>query len=84
MKQVKDWSGQEGEGGAKGQAKHSREIIQAHSEMLDLGEGNMVEKLDKELTGDVLLIGRESFDSNENGGGGNGKGIEDMNAGCQK
>ena len=35
--------------------------------MLDLGEGNVVEKLDKELTGDVGLVAGESFDSNDEG-----------------
>ena len=43
--------------------------------MLDLGEGNVVEKLDKELTGDINLVARESFDGDEDGRGGNDEGI---------
>ena len=38
--------------------------------MLELGEGDVVEELDQELTRDVLLIGRKSFDGNEDGRGG--------------
>ena len=30
-----------------------------------------MEKLDKELAGDILLVGRESFDGDEDGGSGN-------------
>ena len=40
----------------KGQAKQSREIVWARSEVLELGEGDMVEKLDQELARDVLLV----------------------------
>ena len=43
--------------------------------MLDLGEGNMVEKLDKELTGDVSLVTGEFFDGDEDSRGGNDKGV---------
>ena len=55
-KEVKDGSRQQGEGGAKGQAKRNREIVRACSEVLELGEGDVVEDLDQELTGDVLLV----------------------------
>ena len=54
--EVKDWSRQQGEGGVKGQAKRSREIIWACSEMLELGEGNVMKELDQELARDVLLV----------------------------
>ena len=43
--------------------------------MLDLGEGNVVEKLDKELAGDVSLVAGESFNGNEDGRGDDGKGV---------
>ena len=46
--------------------------------MLDLGEGNMVEKLDKELAGNVGLVARESFDGDEDGRGGNDEGIQSV------
>ena len=67
--EVQDWSRQQGEGGMKGQAKQSRKIVWACSEVLELGECDVMEELDKELAGDILLIGRESFDGNENGRG---------------
>ena len=54
--EVKDWSRQQGEGGVKGQAKQSREVIWACLEMLELGKDNMMEELDQELTRDVLLV----------------------------
>ena len=54
--EVKDWSRQQGEGGAKGQAERSREIVQAHSEMLELGKGDVMEELDQKLTRDILLV----------------------------
>ena len=54
--EVKDWSRQQGEGGAKGQAKQIREIVWTCLEMLELGEGNMMEELDQELTRDILLV----------------------------
>ena len=38
----------------------------------------MVEKLDKELTGDVSLVARESFDSDEDGRGGNDEDIQSV------
>ena len=38
--------------------------------MLELGESNVMEELDQELTRDVLLIGGEPFNCNEDGGGG--------------
>ena len=40
----------------KGQAKRSREIVWARSEMLELGKGNVMEELDQELARDVLLV----------------------------
>ena len=43
--------------------------------MLDLGEGNMVKELDEELTRVVGLVAGESFDGDENGRGGNDKGV---------
>ena len=52
--------------------------------MLDLGEGNMVEKLDKELAGDVGLVARESFDGDEDGRGGNDEGIQGMDSRCRE
>ena len=55
-KEVKDGSRQQGEGGAKGQAKQSREIVWTSLEVLELGECNVVEELNQELTGDVLLV----------------------------
>ena len=55
-KEVQDQSRQQGEGGAKGQAKRSREVVWTSSEMLELGEGDVMEELDQELTGDVLLV----------------------------
>ena len=39
--------------------------------MLELGKGNMMEELDKELAGDILLVGGESFDGDEDGRGSN-------------
>ena len=52
--------------------------------MLDLGEGNMVEKLDKELAGDVGLVARESFDGDEDGRGGNDEGIQSVDSRCRE
>ena len=42
--------------------------------MLDLCEGDEVEELDEELAGDVGLVAREAFDSDEDNGRGNDKG----------
>ena len=42
----------------------------------------MMKELNKELAGDVCLVAREVFDSNEDGRGGNDKGIEGINLGC--
>ena len=83
-KEVEDQSRQQGEGGAKGQAKRSREIVWACLEMLELGKGDVVEELDQELTRDVLLIERESFNSDEDGGGGNDEDKKGMDARCGK
>ena len=52
--------------------------------MLELGEGDVMEKLDKELAGDVLLVRGESLNSDEDGGGGNDKDVEGVNAGGWK
>ena len=52
--------------------------------MLDLGEGNMVEKLDKELAGNVGLVAGESFNGNEDGRGGNNKGVQSMDSRCRE
>ena len=48
--------------------------------MLDLGEGNVVEKLDKELAGDVSLVVGEPFNSDEDGRGGNNKGVQSVDS----
>ena len=77
--EVQDWSRQQGEGGVKGQAKRNREIVWACSEMPELGEGDVMEKLDKELAGNVLLVRGESLNSNEDGGGGDEKDVEGVN-----
>ena len=50
--------------------------------MLDLCKCNVVEKLNKELAGDICLVAGQSFDCNENGGGGNDKDVEGVNLGC--
>ena len=50
--------------------------------MLELGKGNVMEELDQELTWDILLVGRESFNSNEDSRGGNGKDEESVDTGC--
>ena len=42
--------------------------------MLDLCEGDEVKELDEELTGDVSLVAGESFDSDEDDGGGDNEG----------
>ena len=48
--------------------------------MLDLGEGDEVQELDKELAGDVGLVFRESFDSDEDGRGGDDKGVQGVDS----
>ena len=53
---------------------------QAGLKMLELGKGNVVEKLDEGLAGDVSLVTGKFFDSNKDGGSGNGKDIEDVYA----
>ena len=77
--EVQDWFRQQGEGGVKGQAKRSREIVWAHSEMLELDEGDVMEKLDKELAGDVLLVRGESLNSDKDGEGGDNKDVHQEN-----
>ena len=48
--------------------------------MLDLGEGGEVQKLDEELAGEVSLVSWESFDGDEDGGGGNNKGVQGVDS----
>ena len=48
--------------------------------MLDLGEGNVVEKLDKKLAGDVNLVIGESFNGDEEGRGGNDEGVQSVDS----
>ena len=47
--------------------------------MLDLCECDVVEELDKKLTGDGSLVAGESFDCNKDGWGGNDKSVEGIN-----
>ena len=50
--------------------------------MLDLCKCYVMEELDKELASDICLVAGKSFNSNENGSGGNNKGIESMDLKC--
>ena len=50
--------------------------------MLDLCECDVMEKLDKELAGDVGLVTGESFNCNKDGGSGNDERIEGENLRC--
>ena len=52
--------------------------------MLDLGKGNVVEKLDKELAGDVGLVVGESFNGAEDRRGGNNKGVQGVDSRCRE
>ena len=52
--------------------------------MLDLCECDVVEELDKELTGNVSLVTGESFDCDEDGRGGNDESVEGVNPRCQE
>ena len=52
--------------------------------MLDLGKGNMMQELDEELAGKIGLVTGESFDSNENGRGGNDEGVQSVDSRCRK
>ena len=52
--------------------------------MLDLGKGNVVEKLDKELAGDVSLVAGESFNGDEDGRGGNNEGVQSVDSRCRE
>ena len=47
--------------------------------MLDLCECDVVEELDKKLTGDISLVTGEFFDCDEDGRGGNDKSVEGIN-----
>ena len=40
-----------------------------------MGKGSEVQKLDEELAGEVGLVSRESFDGDEDGGGGDNEGV---------
>ena len=51
-------------------------IVWASSKVLHLCECDVMEKLDKELAGDICLVTGESFDCDEDRGGGNDKSIE--------
>ena len=48
--------------------------------MLDLGEGNMVKELDEKLASKVGLVTGESFNSNEDGRGGNDEGVQSVDS----
>ena len=48
--------------------------------MLDLGKGNMIKELDKELVWKVSLVTGESFNCDEDGRGGNDKGVQSVNS----
>ena len=48
--------------------------------MLDLGKGNVVKELDKELARKVGLVTGESFNSNEDDRGGNDDGVQSMDS----
>ena len=52
--------------------------------MLDLCKCNMVEELDKELTGNIGLVTGESFDCNKDGRGGNDESVEGINPRCRE
>ena len=47
--------------------------------MLDLGECDVVEELDKKLTGDIGLVTGKSFDHDKDGRGGNDESVEGIN-----
>ena len=49
--------------------------------MLDLGEGDKVEDLDEELTGDVGLVVGESLDGDKDGWGSDDKGVQGIKGG---
>ena len=42
---------------------------------MDLGEGNEMQELNEELTGEIVLVSWESFNSDEDGRGGDDKGV---------
>ena len=48
--------------------------------MLDLGKGGEVQKLDEELAGEVGLVSQESFNSDEDGGGGDNEGVQGVDS----
>ena len=48
--------------------------------MLDLGKGDEMQELNKELTGEVGLVSWESFNSEEDGRGGDNKGVQGVNS----
>ena len=47
-----------------------------------MGKDEVVEELDQELAGGVLLVGRESFDGDEDGGSDDGEDEESMDVRC--
>ena len=75
VEQFKDGSNKKGESGAKWEAKVARKVVRTSLEVLDLSDGDEVEKLDKELAGEIGLVTGESFDSNEDGRGGDDKDV---------
>ena len=50
--------------------------------MLELCKCNVMKELDKELAGDIGLVARESFNSDEDGRGGNDESVEGVNLRC--
>ena len=66
----------------KWEAKDIRKIVWESSKVLDLCECDVMEKLDKELAGDVGLVTGESFNCNKDGGSGNDERIEGENLRC--
>ena len=82
VQQFEDRSRQKGEGSVKWEAKDVRYVVQAGFEVLDLCERDVVEELDKKLTGDIGLITGKSFNCNEDGRGGNDKSVEGINPRC--
>ena len=49
-------------------------------EVLDLGKGGEVQKLDEELAGEVSLVSQESFDGDEDGRGGDNEGVQGVDS----
>ena len=49
-------------------------------EVLDLSEGGKVQKLDEELAGEVGLVPWESFNGDDDGGGGDNEGVQGVDS----